>query len=287
MASETVKIAIDSSGPILCFGGPYSNLQATEAIRCESERLAIPPSRVICTGDIVAYCAHPNETAELIRDWGCHVIKGNCEEQLSERADDCGCGFGDGTTCDMLSRSWYTFANRIIREELRTWMAGLPGSLAFDLGGRTARVVHGGVSEISRFIFASTPIEEKSAELNTAAVEIIIAGHCGIPFIQQIDERIWFNPGVIGMPANDGTPDGWYGLIQSGSETDKLEFCTRRLNYDAASAGDDLKKSGHANPYADALLTGMWPSLDVLPQAERSASGNPLAAFKFAANNYP
>ena len=89
------------TGPLLVFGGPYSNRQATEALRAEAERLGIPPERCICTGDVVAYCADPVGTTDLIRDWGCPVVMGNCEESLAEGAEDCGCGFLSGSTCDL------------------------------------------------------------------------------------------------------------------------------------------------------------------------------------------
>ncbi|HKL26714.1 MAG TPA: metallophosphoesterase family protein, partial [Desulfuromonadales bacterium] len=61
------------NGPVLIFGGPYSNLAATQAMRAKAEELEIPPERTICTGDVVAYCAEPRETVDLIRDWGVAV----------------------------------------------------------------------------------------------------------------------------------------------------------------------------------------------------------------------
>ncbi|KUO68819.1 MAG: diadenosine tetraphosphatase [Alphaproteobacteria bacterium BRH_c36] len=273
-----MNITIPGTCPILCFGGPYSSLQATEAIRREAQRLDIPPDRVICTGDIVAYCANPNETVDLIREWGCHVIKGNCEEQLAQRAGDCGCGFGEGTVCDLLSNSWYAFADRSVRDDVRAWMAELPTTLTFDIAGRRARVIHGGVRVNSRFIFASTPAAEKVSELNAAGADLVIAGHCGIPFVQHVGERVWFNPGVIGMPANDGSADGWYGLIEGTCDNGGLRFSLTRLGYDSFGAATALRQSGHANGYAEALLTGRWPSLDVLPDKERAATGHRLAA---------
>ena len=41
----------DMSKPLLVFGGPYSNLEATQAMRQRAEALSIPPGNVICTGD--------------------------------------------------------------------------------------------------------------------------------------------------------------------------------------------------------------------------------------------
>lgn len=69
--------------PILVFGGPYGNLQATLAMREKADELGIPASRVLCNGDTVAYCAQPEETVSLLQQWGPRVMQGNCEESLA------------------------------------------------------------------------------------------------------------------------------------------------------------------------------------------------------------
>ena len=50
------------------FGGPYSNVRAVTALRARAAELGIQASRTICTGDVVAYCAEPEETVALIRE---------------------------------------------------------------------------------------------------------------------------------------------------------------------------------------------------------------------------
>jgi len=259
--------------PLLVFGGPYSNLRATEAMRARAEALGIPPASVICTGDVVAYCAEPEETARAVRDWGCRVIAGNCEEQLAAGAADCACGFEEGSECDRLAKGWYPFAAARISAGMRAWMAGLPRTLAFDVAGLRVRVVHGGVAGISRFLFAS----ERAAlaeEVALSGADIVVAGHAGLPFIERVGRRVWFNPGVIGMPANDGTADGWYGLV--AVEAGRLVLSTHRLAYDHIAAAAAVRRAGHADGYARTLVTGLWPSLDVLPPAERAATGRRL-----------
>jgi hypothetical protein len=54
---------------MLVFGGPYSNYAATAAMQTRAVDLGISAERIICTGDIVAYCGEPCETLDLIRDW--------------------------------------------------------------------------------------------------------------------------------------------------------------------------------------------------------------------------
>ena len=121
--------------PLLVFGGPYSNLRALTALRARAEELGIPASHCICTGDVVAYCAEPEETAAAIRAWGCHVVAGNCEEQLAAGAADCACGFEAGSECERLAKGWYPFANARISPASRAWMADLPKALTVDVGG--------------------------------------------------------------------------------------------------------------------------------------------------------
>jgi predicted phosphodiesterase len=267
---------------LLVFGGPYSNLRALTALRATAAALGIDAANTICTGDVVAYCAEPEETVAAMRDWGCHVIAGNCEEQLAANAGDCGCGFGEETACNVAAKDWYAFARQRVSADSRAWMAGLPRHLSFHFGSRRARVVHGGVRQINRFVFSS----ERSVvaeELSAADTDLVIAGHAGLPFVAEAEGRVWFNPGVIGMPANDGTPDGWYGLLTRDDSGVRLS--THRLAYDHAAAAMVTAAGGHANGYARALTTGLWPSLDVLPPTERAATGTALAELSVRLSN--
>ncbi len=259
--------------PLLVFGGPYSNLGATRAMQVAANGLGIPPERVICTGDVVAYCAEPEQTVALIRDWGIRVIAGNCEQQLAAGGADCGCGFEEGSACDLLAKGWYPFASARISDSSRNWMKLLPETLRFTYAGVSFLVIHGGVAQTNKFIFASDT-DQLAAEHKAAGADIVIAGHSGLPFVSKVGNGLWFNPGVIGMPANDGATTVWYGLISSTA--DGLLFETRHLAYDHQCAAAGLRRSGHANGYARTLLTGRWPSLDILPEPERAATGKRL-----------
>lgn len=266
-------LEFDDATTILVFGGPYSNLRATQALMSEARRLGISPGHVVCTGDIVAYCAEPEETTQAIRAWGCHAIQGNCEQQIAEGATDCACNFEEGSACDLLAKGWYPFANARVSPQSRTWMGALPTTLGFRLGGRAFRVVHGGVEQINRWVFASDrPV--LAEELGLAAADVVIAGHAGLPFVARGRAGTWFNPGVIGMPANDGTADVWYGLIRVIDGV--VTLSTHRLAYDHLGAAASMRRFGYANGYAKALVTGLWPSLDILPPTERTQTGRRL-----------
>ncbi|WP_299199274.1 metallophosphoesterase family protein [uncultured Amphritea sp.] len=264
----------DHSSPLLIFGGPYSNLQATHAIRQVADSLGIQPGNVLCTGDLVAYCAEPDETVELIRDWGIAVVAGNCEESVGNGSADCGCGFSEGSSCDLLSAQWYNFTLPRVSETNKAWMRQLPEQIRFNYGHYRFTALHGGFHSNNQFIFASGTANEKSRQLALTESDIILAGHCGIPFGQEIDNGYWLNAGVIGMPANDGTPDTWYMLITLIEQ--QLVCSWHRLTYDHSATAAQMISSGLNNGYMKALSTGLWPSLDVLPESEKALTGQPI-----------
>ncbi len=264
--------------PILIFGGPYSNLQATQAVLTEASRRSIPRHRVVCTGDVVAYGADPKACVDLVRNAGIGVVMGNCEEQLAADADDCGCGFVPGSECDRLSAAWFTHARSALDRADREWMGGLPRRLDITVSGLRLAVVHGSLSAISRFVFASTPSRVKALELVSSGADGIIGGHCGLPFTQMIDGRLWHNPGVIGMPANDGTPRVWYSVISPGSAPRSILVEHACLSYDHQGAATAMRRVGLPEGYASALSSGLWPNCDVLPREEANAQGRPLSS---------
>ena len=271
--AATLRITTDD--PVLIFGGCYSNLQATRALLAAAEALRVPPERMICTGDVIAYGADPAETLALIRAAGIATVMGNCEESLAAEAGDCGCGFAPGSDCERLSAAWFAHAARLARPADRRWMGALPRRIELVLGGRRLLVVHGAPSRINRFVFESTPASELAEELALAGADGVIGGHCGLPFTRRLGARLWHNSGAIGLPANDGTPRGWFSLLTP--RAGGIEIRHLPLDYDHAAAARAMRAAGLPDGYAGALETGIWPSFDVLPMAEQAATAAPLA----------
>lgn len=253
-------------GDLLLFGGPYSNLQAAEALFRETSH--IPRGNRICTGDLVAYCADPMATSFLVMDQVDHVVAGNCEVQLAEGAADCGCGFEEGTACDLAAKGWYPFAASRIGDDLQQRFAELPDMLTLEHNGMRYAVIHGGQTDIARFIWPSDgddvfEHEIAAIEALTGPVDGVICGHSGVSFERHVAGRHWINAGVIGMPPHNGRPQTRYAILGE----DGVRFHT--LNYDHESAALAMKRAGLVNGYETALRDGVWPSEDVLPKAMR------------------
>ncbi|MBW4708750.1 metallophosphoesterase [Roseobacter sp. YSTF-M11] len=257
--------------PVLLFGGPYSNLHALQALLAVATRLGIAGRQMICTGDVVAYGGAPRETVAAIRRCGATVVAGNCEKQLARRAPDCGCGFEEGSACDLLSLGWYPFADRQIDAKARAWMGACPDIVSFRHQGARYAVIHGGLTDIARFIWPNSPdavLQAEWAEIEDeiGPVDHVVAGHCGLAFLRDTPRGSWINPGVIGLPPNDGRQQTRYGILDGG------EVQIHRLSYDAEAACDAMRAGGLTQGYDTALLSGYWPSEDVLPAALRGPS---------------
>ena len=160
-------------GKILLFGGVYSNLQALEALKAIAEKENIPAENCICTGDIVGYCAQPEETVQLFKIWKAKSILGNVEIQLAESAEDCGCDFTEGSRCDGFSKLWYPFAQSKLSKNSIEYLATLPDHISFTYANKKVTVVHGDYFNVSEFVFKSTDWELKSKNLKPQKVMLL------------------------------------------------------------------------------------------------------------------
>lgn len=255
------------------FGGAYGNLQATKAVLMKALELGFEPHQIIFTGDMIAYCGQPVETAALLKRSGIHLIMGNCEASLANGAEDCGCGFEQGSACDALSGEWYSFCKSRIHPATARWMGTLPRNLLVDISGFNLLCTHATPDSINRFVFPSSIDPRDYGDFDGYVV-----GHSGIPFVAETNGKPWINSGAAGMPANDGTPRVWYATLEAS--TNSLTVETRALEYDHASAAGVMKQAGLDNGYRQCLLTGIWPSDGVLPKVERRQTGIALQSQK-------
>ena len=73
--------------------------------------------------------------------------------------------------------------------------------------------------------------------------------------------------------ANDGGAHGWYMLLQP--RDGGIEASWHRLEYDFETSRDSTIAAG-MSAYGEALASGLWPSIDILPEAEARQTGYPL-----------
>ncbi|MFQ5622985.1 MAG: metallophosphoesterase family protein, partial [Paracoccaceae bacterium] len=223
------------NGEVILFGGPYSNLQALEALAGVARTHRIPPGNMIGTGDVAAYCADAEACVALIGTLGINVVAGNCERQLAGGADACDCGFDDDSACSALARSWYAHASRTLSRGSLDWMAACPDRIVFRHNGKRYGVVHGAASAVNRFFWPNAADESLATEIThferrSGPVDVVVCGHSGLAFRRVVGGKTWLNAGTIGMPENDGDRRTRYVLLSGEG------IPIRRLDYDHHAA---------------------------------------------------
>ncbi len=137
----------------------------------------------------------------------------------------------------------------------------------------------GGWENISQFIFKSTDPRIKEAIFEASGTDIIIAGHCGLPFYDKLGSKIWINPGVIGMPANNGSTDVWYAILDEKHGNLHLDF--RTFAYDFAKAQTLMMENNLPTAYAMTLGSGLWDNCDILPEEETRRMGEVIGLGRY------
>lgn len=264
-------------GKVLLFGGVYSNLQALEALIAVAKKELISPENCICTGDIVGYCGQPEETVQLFKSWKARSIVGNVEEQLASGSIDCGCDFTEGSRCDNFSKEWYPLAQSKLSKSSIDWIKTLPDHIKFQYANKNVCVVHGSYEYISEFVFKSTNWKLKQTSFDNSKSDLIIAGHCGLPFTDEKDNQTWINPGVIGMPANDGFQRVWCAILD---DLDGFSVKHYTLDYNHEKAVEMMLTNGFPASYANTLQTGFWDNMEILPEKEKEQKGKDIFTLK-------
>ena len=196
------------------------------------------------------------------------------EIQLGENAEDCGCDFTKGSRCDGFSQLWYPYAKNRLTPESLEFIKKLPEFIQFKFADNSITVLHGSYFNTSEFIFKSTPWEKKLPNFHITGSNVIVAGHCGLPFNEKRDGLLWLNPGVIGMPANDGNTSVWFVILEE--KDDSLTYKHKSLAYNYSLTNSFMIKNGLPNAYAKTILTGIWDNTEILPETEIKLQGQKI-----------
>ncbi len=271
---KTIENLGEIKGKLLFFGGVYSNLQALKSLKMWAAKNDFLPENIFCTGDILGYCAQPVECIELIKAWNINSIAGNVEMQIRNDEDNCGCDFVTEGRCDVFSKNWYSYIQSKINKATKDWLCTLPHHIRINYGNDIITIVHGSWFHISEFIFNSTPWQIKQNNFEATGSSIIVAGHCGLPFKNQYHQLTWLNPGVIGMPANDGNNSVWFATADISEGKFTTQF--HQLEYDYKTAKKLMRENKLPISYAETLETGIWDNCEILPFEEAKMQGEKI-----------
>ena len=250
------------------FGGIYSNYLALE----EALRLAKAANvdAIWALGDFGAFGPHPDRTCEIIRAHGIPAIQGNYEESLSTNAEDCHCGYTDPRDNHFAQISYdYTFEKT--SREHKQWMATLPASARLSLGGHRLLLAHGSPRKINEFLWRSTtPVAFVEKMLADFSADVVVCTHTGLHWSRlHRSNRGVVNVGALGRPANDGTTNVWFAILDATDGDISVEFVP--VDYDHLRLAKEMSEEGLPREFIDTITTGWWTTcLEILPAKERA-----------------
>lgn len=255
---------------IAVFGGVYSNHLALGAVLDDAERRGV--EAVYCLGDLGGFGPNPEKVWPLLLDGDVRVIRGNYEESLASGREDCNCGYTDPRDNEFARISYAYTASRC-SAEFKTWMGELPARRRVRLGRRELLLVHGSPRRVNEFLFASTsPGSFLETLLDQEAADAMLCTHTGLHWHRRLPSgRHVINVGVIGRPANDGTPRVWYSVLDGRGHDLRVEQVP--IDYDHQALAGEMRDEELPDEFIQTILTGWWTTcLEVLPARERSAS---------------
>jgi putative phosphoesterase len=230
----------------------HANLEATEA--CFKRINEIKPDKIICLGDLVDYCAQPNEVTEIIKNSCDKVVLGNHDEaQFNTQLSD---GFSDN------ARVSSVHTRRVINPEHIEYFKSLP----YTYSEQNLLFVHSSPLAPKRYKYILT---EEAAHANFDAFneQVCFIGHSHQPLIYKLQKqnvrqvapgilekgsRYIINVGSIGQP-RDNNPLACFGVLDS----EKFEFRYERVQYDIDSASMKILAQGLPQYLAERLYLGI------------------------------
>src|SRR5512134_1981491 len=124
---------IIGSARLAVFGDVYSNHLALRAVLNDVARRAV--DLTWCLGDLGGFGPHPDRSAEILRESGVPMLRGNYDDSIGHDRADCACGYSDPRDNAFAQRSYdYTVART--SAEHRRWMRELPEQHRLAIAGR-------------------------------------------------------------------------------------------------------------------------------------------------------
>lgn len=205
---------------VLIISDTHANLWALNAI----DRDAGAVDHILCAGDTVNYGPDPRGALKWLRERGAITVRGNHDHAIAFGADPKASPAKQPLALAM--RDWTR--SQLTATDL-TWLARLPVSATWEIGGCRFALVHGTPID-PLYDYRLTPatsnghLDELTGEVRA---DVLVVGHTHLPLLRRSRNVRVVNPGSVGQPL-DGDNRASYALWEEG------EVALHRVAYDHA-----------------------------------------------------
>jgi predicted phosphodiesterase len=230
----------------------HANLEALEVCLAKIDELKA--DKIICLGDLVDYCAQPNECIELVKKNADVVLLGNHDE--AQFNFDEAEGFNDYAYISSVH------TRSVIKPEYVEYFKTLPYTYSLE----SLLFVHASprYPELYRYVLSTASAE---SEFSAFSEKICFIGHSHRPVIfaesssnvyeaESVSDngntRYIINVGSTGQP-RDGNPKLSFGFIDTGN----FKYCNYRLEYPVKTAYKKIIDENLPVFLADRILKGI------------------------------
>lgn len=188
----------------------HANLPALEAALEAAQRHGA--EAVLVAGDVVGSGPHPAEVIEALADHRVAGVRGNVDRKVLTLAEH------PARLREIIAegrrKSNYAWTALQLKRSALGWLAALPASLTYTVGGLEVLVVHGSPGDDTDYLYPSlTSVGLAHRVRGAPAPAVLVCGHSHIPFARRIGGTLVVNCGSVGRPV-DGDPRGSLALLE-------------------------------------------------------------------------
>lgn len=223
----------------------HGNVYALEQVLAEIEHEG--PYQIVCLGDVIAFGPQPVEALHRVRELGCPVVMGNCDDffvqwPLPEE--------------DSLNYARVKWAAEQLSPEDIAFMASFKPAVSVPLeNGDALLCFHGSPRSNTEMILPTTPEADLAKMLGDFDATVMIGGHTHQQMIRRLPETLLANAGSIGMsfnPADHALVMPWAEWAEIESTDRGLSVSLRRTSLDTTEM--KARTSSSTMPGLDAWL---------------------------------
>ena len=206
----------------------HGNLPALEAVLADVEALGV--DRIVLDGDL-ADGPFPVETLDRLAALGDRALwlRGNGDRWLVEARA------GTFTHADPATDAIIGWAAARLPDHHLGRLAALPLTAVLDVAGRRVGLCHATARSDDEMILVDATPDHARAAYAGLDGEVVVVGHCHMPFDRLVAGRRLVNAGSVGMP---------YGHAGASWALVGADIVLKRTSYDVEDAAARIARSG-------------------------------------------